>query len=139
MAKENDFVKRLKSIRESLNLRQKDFANRLGISAASYSEIETGKYRPNYEFIYNICDHFKVNLYYLLFGKGDMFFDPNRLIGAGIGKVMVDKEEMDRFLWYFSRSPIVQYLTLANFRSVLRKDKEAIDQEISEVESKGKD
>jgi hypothetical protein len=49
---------------------------------------------------------------------------------------MVNREEVDRFLWYFNRSPIVQFLTLANFRTVLRKDKEAIDLEISESDAK---
>ena len=136
MPEENVFAERLKLTRETLKLKQKEFAARLNISAASYSEIESGKYKPNYEFIYNLAKEFNVNLYYLLFGKGDMFLEPDRFIGTGAGRLMVNREEVDRFLWYFNRSPIVQFLTLANFRTVLRKDKEAIDLEISESDAK---
>ena len=132
MTHEIDFVTRLKQVREALGLKQKEFASRLSISAASYSEIEGGKYKPNYEFIYNISTQFDVNLYFLLFGKGDMFLRDNQLITADIGNMVVDREEVFRFLWYFRHSPIVQYLTLANFRSIMRKDKEAIEQEVAE-------
>jgi transcriptional regulator with XRE-family HTH domain len=82
MPEENVFAERLKLTRETLKLKQKEFAARLNISAASYSEIESGKYKPNYEFIYNLAKEFNVNLYYLLFGKGDMFLEPDRFIGT---------------------------------------------------------
>jgi transcriptional regulator with XRE-family HTH domain len=54
MSGEKDFALRLKLTREALNLRQKEFAAGLNISATSYSEIESGKYKPNYEFLYNV-------------------------------------------------------------------------------------
>ncbi len=68
-----EFGKRIKQVLKHLKLTQKESAARLGISIASLSEIENDKYKPGHDFFYNMVKEFKVNLYYLYFGKGDMF------------------------------------------------------------------
>ena len=54
---------RIRQIRKSLNLKGKEFAPRLNISGPSLSELEKGKYYPNFEVLTNICREFNVNLY----------------------------------------------------------------------------
>jgi transcriptional regulator with XRE-family HTH domain len=78
MAKKDESLKsRLKAIRHALDLSQKEFAGHIKISAPSYSEIETGKYKPKFDVIQKIGKAFNVNLYYLVYGEGEMFIDPS--------------------------------------------------------------
>jgi transcriptional regulator with XRE-family HTH domain len=44
---------RIKQIRAALQFQQKEFAMRMKLSGPSLSEIENGKYKPGYEFLYN--------------------------------------------------------------------------------------
>ena len=136
MKEKNDVAYRLGKIREALKLKQKEIAQRLNISSPSYSELEGGKYNPNFEFISNLCREFNVNLYYLMFGEGDMFLGPTQLFSRRLGSNLVNKEEIDRFLHYFEHSPIAQFMILASFRGSLQKEKEAIEKEVAENLSK---
>jgi len=97
---------RLKKIREALKLRQKEIAQRLNISSPSYSELESGKYKPNFELISNLSREFNVNLYYLIFGEGDMFLGPVQLFSRKLGKNVVNKVQIERFLHYLAHSPM---------------------------------
>jgi len=67
---------RLRSIREKLNLMQKDFARELELSAPALSEIETGRNRAGIELLIKLSEKYNVNLYYVLLGKGEMFANP---------------------------------------------------------------
>lgn len=52
---------KIKSIRISLGLSQKDFGEKCGISDASICEWETGKKEPSYQSIQKIISAYKVN------------------------------------------------------------------------------
>ncbi len=134
MVQANDIASRIIHVRKTLKLKQKDFADRLGISGPSLSEIEKGKNKPNHDFLVNISREFNVNLYYLLFGEGEMFLDPTSpYVGRSEDSAGVNKD-VRKFLWYFQRSPLVQYFVLGYFRSLLLKEKEAIEHEVKEYE-----
>jgi len=132
MDNNDGFVERLKKIREALNLNQKEFSSQLNISEASYSDFENGKHKPKYGFLYTLARKLNVNLYYLMFGEGEMFLDPAGSVFKNMGNILVNREEVSRFLWYFERSPLVQFSTMSNFRSILRREKETIEQEAAE-------
>jgi transcriptional regulator with XRE-family HTH domain len=83
MKKKDDISDRIRLIRNTLQMRQKDFADKVGISISSLSEMEKGKYKPNLDFITKLSSEFNVNLYYLIFGRGDMFTDPTREFYGG--------------------------------------------------------
>jgi hypothetical protein len=67
-----------------------------------------------------------VNLYYLLFGEGEMFLESLN-IGSGISRYLVSHPEMKRFNWYFERSPILQHFILGQFRRYMNEEREAIE------------
>jgi transcriptional regulator with XRE-family HTH domain len=124
---------RLKIIRHALKLKQWEFAEKIEIPAPTYSELETGKYKPNCDFLEKISRNCHVNLYYLLFGEGEMFGGHCDNCDIKLpGEILVRKEVIRNFLWYFERSPIVQLLVLGQFQSILKNEKNAIAREIEE-------
>ena len=129
---------RIKKIRKALNLKQKEFAERLNMSSPSLSEIETGKYKPGYDFLINISKEFNVNLYYVLFGEGDMFIDPILSSYRRVKEFAVNIEDVRDFLYYFERSSILQYFILNQFKTKMVMEKEPVLKEINEYESKRK-
>lgn len=58
--------KELINLREARNLKQKDVANALGISFASYSRWESGTVTPKIKDLIRLADYFQVSTDYLL-------------------------------------------------------------------------
>jgi transcriptional regulator with XRE-family HTH domain len=133
MTKKSTIAERIKAIRKALNMSQAEFAKELGMSTSSISEMEAANYKPTHDFFYNIGLKLNANLYYLFYGKGEMF---TKGIGftdfLRIENLVVDREEFIKMLKYCDQSPLVQYLMLGHFRRILRLDSEAIQQEIEE-------
>ena len=130
---------RVKQIRKALNIKGKDFAPRIKISGPSLSEIEKGKYYPNFEFMVNIAREFNVNLYYLMLGEGDMFIEPGKYTNFGIlEELLRNSSHIRNFLYYFERSDIIRFYILSQFKQKLMLDKEMIEKEIAEFEKDGK-
>lgn len=57
---------RLKNLRESKNLLQKDVAKELGITKSAYSNYEQGIRFPTYDILIKICKFYNVSADYLL-------------------------------------------------------------------------
>ena len=68
--------KRIKKIRETLEVSQRDFAKRVYISQTLLGDIELGNRNVNDRTIQLISTEFNVNKDWLLTGKGDMFSSP---------------------------------------------------------------
>lgn len=66
---------RLKELRKSLNLSQKDFGSKLKLSPDMISLLERGKRKFTERVISDICREFNVNRSWLETGEGDMFID----------------------------------------------------------------
>lgn len=130
------FSIRLKKARKTLKYTQREFADSIGISIPSYSEMESGKYKPKYELLECLASKYKINLYYLLFGEGPITRDPNYSIDPAEEDFAVNLEDVRKFLWHFKRSHFVQLMMLGYFRTIMRKEKETINQEIEEYEEK---
>jgi len=64
---------RLVFIRSNSDYTQKDMADALGISQASYCDIENGKTRINIRHVKLICFELKINDTWLLEGRGTMY------------------------------------------------------------------
>ena len=64
---------RLKELRKYLNLSQKVFAEKLGITDSGLSNLESGKRNLTEQMIISICREFNVNRAWLVEGVGDMF------------------------------------------------------------------
>lgn len=71
--KEVDTLKnRIKEIRQSYELTQQEFADRLGIKRGTIANYELGRNEPIDAVITLICREFRVNENWLRYGTGDM-------------------------------------------------------------------
>ena len=69
---------RIKQIRKNANLTLEKFGKRIGITAASCSNIESGKTNPSNQTIQAICKEFGCNEIWLRTGEGDPFQEESR-------------------------------------------------------------
>lgn len=63
----------MKAVRKALNLSQREFGERLGVSRDVISNIEYGRVQPKELFLQHICQLYKVNRDWLDTGEGYMF------------------------------------------------------------------
>lgn len=64
---------RLKYLRKTLKMTQKDFGEKIGLKANTVSDIENGKYNLKEASIKLACSEFKVDYMWLTTGEGEMF------------------------------------------------------------------
>ena len=64
---------RLKKLRRTLGLKQREFAEKLGVSTGVIGSWESGSNLPGKARIYQIHKEFRVRRDWLIFGDGDMF------------------------------------------------------------------
>lgn len=69
---------RIRQIRKSLHLTQKDFGAKLGVSRDVISNIEYDRVEPKKVFLELLCNLFNVNNKWLETGEGDMFLKENK-------------------------------------------------------------
>lgn len=67
------FGSRLQETRKFLKLSQDEIATQIGISYRAYTSYERGDRKPPLDFLEKLVDKYKINLNYLIAGKGDMF------------------------------------------------------------------
>ncbi len=70
-----EILERLREIRKSLGLSQKEFGERIGMALTSYASIEQGRNSLNERFRKLISHEFGINLNYLDTGEGPVFYD----------------------------------------------------------------
>ena len=66
------FGERLKELRKSKNITQKDFATILHVTERAYQNYEMNSSTPNYKLLLTIADYFNVSLDYLV-GRTDNY------------------------------------------------------------------
>lgn len=88
---------RIKELRKTIGLSQKDFGEKIGISDPAVSKIEKGTNIPSEQTIKSICREFNVNYAWLMEGIGDMFSDlPETLIDEVAEEYELD--DLDKLL-----------------------------------------
>ena len=80
MKDKKTIAERVKSIRKTLKLTQEELSQKINVSTTYICQVEKEKYKPNCDFLENISRVLNVNLYWLLFGQGEMFLDPAILL-----------------------------------------------------------
>mgnify|MGYP006343281459 CR=1 FL=1 len=69
---------RLKQFLSAENITQAQLADNLNVVRASVSHILSGRNNPGYDFIKALMEKYpKLNIEWLIFGKGKMYKDPN--------------------------------------------------------------
>lgn len=66
---------RIKQLRKTLGMSQRDFGEKIGISDPAVSKLEKGTNVPSEQTLKSICREFNVNWAWLTEGLGDMFSD----------------------------------------------------------------
>ena len=66
-------VNRIKAVRETLGLSQREFGEKLGVSRDVISNIEYGRVQPKKLLLQHMCQQYKVNEHWLETGAGEMF------------------------------------------------------------------
>ncbi len=74
----NNLNKRLRELRKTLNLTQKEFAATIGLKQTSYSEIENNRSDLTERNKNLICQAFNVNPEWLETGNGDIFLQSDK-------------------------------------------------------------
>jgi HTH-type transcriptional regulator / antitoxin PezA len=70
-----ELYERIKDLRSSLKLSQRQFAKRIFVSQTLINEIESGKRKINARILHLISYRFNVNMEWLKKGEGNMFFN----------------------------------------------------------------
>ena len=95
---------RVKEVRKTLRINQKQMADKLGIFNSYLSDIENGKGNPGHSFFFKISNLFKVNLNYLFLGKGEMFLKSEQTREEDI---FIDEiKTIEDLTWHMKNSPI---------------------------------
>lgn len=96
---------RIKRVRKSLNLTMDKFGNKIGITKASVSKLESGENNPSEQTLKLICREFNVDYFWLTEGFGDMFID--------IPDTVIDEMKITYDLSDFEEQILRQYLILS--------------------------
>lgn len=132
----NGLGSRLKKVRKKLGLTQNQLGNHVGVSGASISEIEAGKYKPCHDFFFRIVKEFNVSLYYLMFDEGEMFLNMGETIKFTYENGSANTEEFEKFFDDFNRSPLLQHLILEHYYFIIHNKKEPLEMELKASEEK---
>ena len=87
--------KRLKKLRNELEMTQQEFADRIGVKRNSFANYETGRNTPIDAIIISICKEFNVNENWLRTGEGDMFIELSYSdeIAQFVGQLMTEEDD----------------------------------------------
>lgn len=121
-----EFGQRVKSIRKGLDFSQREFALELGMSSSFLSEIEYGRTRPGFDFLYNIHTKFDVDIYYLMKGTGKPFITPEDQQSKQKIFPGPDGDIVEKMLRHFEDAPMVRMAVLEFYMSYIFKNKELI-------------
>lgn len=133
-------AKRIKRIRNLLDLTQVEFARKIDTASGYLSEIEKGKSNPGFLLLINISNIFNVNINYLFFGEGDIFGRgkerEEEALVISKGRFGEDIENIVEMLDYFEKSPLVKHSLLGIFVKFIYENSEFIKMDMEKNEKK---
>lgn len=98
--------KRIKELRNSLNLSQKEFAEKIGLKQNAISYMEKNGATVTEQNIKNICSQFSVNENWLRTGSGSMFLEN-------------EKKQKEFFNIFNELSPVLQDYLIKTAKDLL--------------------
>lgn len=110
--------KRIKELRTSLKLSQRQFARKIFVSQTLINEIELGKRKINIRILHLISYKFNVNIEWLKKGEGDMFFDTPPDTDTRLDRIIEIFNKLDK--------PLQDYLLIQS-KELLKIQKGTID------------
>lgn len=88
---------RIKEIRKALEMTQKDFGARVGITPSAITKIELGVSNPSERLLRLICHEFNVSESWLVEGVGDMFRSESP--AEAVLRVMAGEDEVAKAIF----------------------------------------
>jgi transcriptional regulator with XRE-family HTH domain len=113
-----ELYKRIKELRTSLKLSQRQFARKIFVSQTLVNEIELGKRKINVRVLHLISYKFNVNIEWLKKGEGDIFFDAPPDTDTRLDHIIEIFNKLDK--------PLQDYL-LVQSKELLKIQKETLD------------
>lgn len=95
---------RIKFLRKTIGLSQRDFGAKLGVGDTAISKLEKGERNLTDQMIKSICREFNVNYAWLLEGKGDMF--------SALPETLLDEVAEEYELDEFDKLLVKKYMQL---------------------------
>jgi transcriptional regulator with XRE-family HTH domain len=83
---------RMKVLRKTLKITQKEFAMVLAVSQSQIASMETGEREVSGRTVKQLCDSFDVNIHWLRTGEGDMFVHERDLLSTKLMALFVNLE-----------------------------------------------
>lgn len=115
--------KRVKQIRQTLNIKQKDMAKTLLIRQSSLSDIENGRVNVTERVMSALCKEFGVNINWLKTGEGDIFLENNTFSLDEFAKQKgATALELEIMKIYFSIDPNTRKDLLNKFKLAVLED-----------------
>lgn len=129
----SSFEERFKLLRKKIGLTQKEMAKELEVPFTLISKYECGKIKPSVEMLIKLALKYRVNLNWLLLGKGNMFIEieSEKDYLQTPQKYPFSSEEDFLILEELSKSAIVKEFILKLIKAK-KGDKEALS-EIKEI------
>jgi transcriptional regulator with XRE-family HTH domain len=133
-----EFGSRLKELRNNLELTQKEFSEKIGVASSYISDIEGGKTKPGFEFLYKLSLNYEINPLYLLHGREPMFLTEGKTPGRSMDLKYAgdNRKTIDELHYYLEHSQLVLYAVLEFFSRYKIQNKELIEKDIEEHQSK---
>lgn len=134
---------RVKEIRRGLNMSQREFAARMGLSNTHLSEVELGRSGPGFYFFYQLLKYHNVSPLYLLLGKEPVFMEeergeqqpknqePEPSPRPGSVDFAENTELIREMLDDLGRSPVVRFAVLGFYSRFIIENKEIIAEDIA--------
>ena len=98
----NNFSNNIKTLRNKLNLTQKDFAEKIQVTAPTLNAYEKGTKKPNFDTLIKISQEFNISLDELCGLNGD---NPNNISNvetySDVFKTLISLFENDNLIIYF--------------------------------------
>jgi len=136
--KNRDFGRRIREIREALNLKEKEFAETLNLSYSYYNQIENGNGNPGLDFFYDLIEKYHINMEYLFHGRGEITFD-SKGEPVSLAELKSKIDSIDKLVWVSEHSQTFRMSILAKAHRIIMADGEYIKKEIKqELEKKQK-
>lgn len=94
--------RRIKEVRQNLNLSQREFGERLGVSRGVLNNIESNVVEAKPLFIQHICTVYGVDPIWMETGAGEMFHKPSvdEELAAFVAEVISDDNDFKKRVFY---------------------------------------
>ena len=123
---------RFKILREKIGLSQTDLAKKLDVSNGTICGIEKGQVYPPFKVIFGLCLIYKVNMFYIFNGNGNMFMEENTIPAWMDSIPDLQLDFLKNFLILYEKSELVRFSFQAYFKKYQLENKALIEMDMND-------